>query len=283
MHRRLLIPGVAAIALGAPAFGADLPAPVYKAAVAAPAPFSWTGLYVGGEVGGEWANTTWNTTAITDPAHPGYTVDASSPQGFNPAGVRAGGYAGYNWQFAPQWVTGIEGDIAWADKTATAAGIPGCALPVASSCAGSAGLSANPGPGVDSSSVTMGWDASLRARFGFLVTPRTLLYSTGGVAWQEMQASATCQHSTPDPICFNVASNAFSTATNSTVRTGWTVGGGVEAAVYGNWLARAEYRFADFGTWNNTFDLSVPGASDVVHANLKAVTHTATVGLAYKF
>jgi len=288
LYRQMLIAGVAAAALGAPVFGesalgADLSAPVYKAPVAAPAPFSWTGFYVGGEVGGKGADTTWNTTANVDLAHPGETVDASSPQNFNPAGVRAGGYAGYNWQFAPQWVTGIEGDAAWANKTVTAAGVPGCALPVANSCVAGAGLVASPGPGVDTSSVTMGWDASLRARLGFLVMPQVLLYGTGGVAWQELKASATCQHSAPDPLCLAVAGNPFSTATNSTVRTGWTVGGGVEAVVYGNWLMRGEYRFADFGTWNNTFDLSVPGASNIVHSDLKAVTHTATVGLAYKF
>jgi hypothetical protein len=44
-----------------------------------------------------------------------------------------------------------------------------------------------------------------------------------------------------------------------------------------------EYRFADFGTWNNTLNLSVPSAAEFVQPNLKAVTHTATFGLGYKF
>jgi outer membrane immunogenic protein len=293
-YGKILVAGVAAAALGSalgsalssPALGGDLPPAVYlanKAPVAVLAPYSWTGFYVGGEVGAKAADTTWSTTAITDPAFPGQTVDASSPMKFDPMGVRAGGYAGYNWQFAPHWVTGIEGDIAWADKAVTAAGIPGCALPVANSCTGTSGLVGGAGPGADLSSVALGWDASLRARLGFLVMPQVLLYGTGGVAWQELKASATCQHSGADPICLNVAGNPFATATNSTVRTGWTLGGGVETVLYGNWLVRGEYRFADFGTWNNTLNLSVPGAGDSVQLNLRAVTHTGTVGLAYKF
>ena len=41
--------------------------------------------------------------------------------------------------------------------------------------------------------------------------------------------------------------------TISTTRTGWTVGGGVEAVVTGNWLARAEVRYADYGNFKQTF------------------------------
>ena len=61
------------------------------------------------------------------------------------------------------------------------------------------------------------------------------------------------------------------------------MGGGVEAALYGNWLVRGEYRFADFGTWSNTLNLSVPNAANFVQLSLKAITATPTLGLAYKF
>ena len=148
------------------------------------------------------------------------------------------------------------------------------------------GFTSGPGPGADLSSVKMGWDASVRARLGFLVTPQVLLYGTGGVAWQQLEASGTCQHSAPDPLCLVEAGNPFSTVTNSTVRTGWTIGGGLETNIFGNWLARAEYRFSDFGTWNNVFNFNVPGeapGTDTYRFHLKATTHIATFGLAYKF
>ena len=115
------------------------------------------------------------------------------------------------------------------------------------------------------------------------MTPLVLLYGTGGVAWPELKDSGTCQHSAADPFCYASTGSPFSTATNSTVRTGWTVGGGIEAAICGHWLVRGEYRYSDFGTWNNTFNFSVPGATDIDQFHLKAVTHTATFGLAYKF
>jgi outer membrane immunogenic protein len=258
------------------------PAPVYTKAPVAP-PWSWTGFYVGGEVGAKLADTTWTTTSLSD----FFTqpIDASSPRKFDPLGARAGGYFGYNWQFAQRWVTGVEFDAAWADQTETTPGLPGCALPVASSCA-PAGAHASPGPGVDSSSVDMGWDASARVRLGYLVIPQVLLYGTGGVAWQQLEVSGTCQHSSTDPDCDHVLGNTLVTLTNSTVRTGWTVGGGVEANITGNWLVRGEYRYADFGSWNNVMNFTVAGeppGEDTARFHLKAITQIATVGLAYKF
>jgi outer membrane immunogenic protein len=75
--------------------------------------------------------------------------------------------------------------------------------------------------------------------------------------------------------------------TNSADKLGWTIGAGLETMIWRHWLARAEYRYADFGTssfaiartggpvggvqsWTDTYDLVLR-------------THTATFGLAYKF
>jgi outer membrane immunogenic protein len=278
-----------ATAASSVAFAADLPValPATATPVASPPPppppFGWTGLYIGGNVGAKWADTTWTATSLSDIA--AKRIDASSPRDFNSVGLRAGGYLGYNWQFARQWVTGIEGDIAWADRTATAAGLPGCAEPIASTCV-PAGFTSGPGPGFDLSSVKVGWDASVRARLGFLVAPQLLLYGTGGIAWQQLETSGACQHSAPDPLCLIARGNPFSTVTNSTVRTGWTAGGGLETNITGHWLARAEYRFSDFGTWNNVFNFNVPGETpgfDTYRFHLRATTQIATFGLAYKF
>jgi outer membrane immunogenic protein len=97
---------------------------------------------------------------------------------------------------------------------------------------------------VDTSSVKMGWDAGIRARLGYLVTPNLLAYGTGGVAWQDIQTSATCQHSDADPLCFGFPGNPFKTVTNKVTRTGGTIGGGLETRVSGNWLVRGEYRYS---------------------------------------
>jgi outer membrane immunogenic protein len=272
--KKLLLTSVAFAALIAgPATAADLARPVYRHPVVVAAPvYSWTGFYVGGEVGAKWTDSQWTTTSLISPPFT-TIVDASSPSDFSSSSIRAGGYVGYNWQFAPLWVAGIEFDIAYADRTTTTAGIPGCAV----LC-----IVGFPGPQTDLSSVRSQWDSSARARLGVLVTPDTLLYATGGIAWQKIETSATCQHSAPDPLCLFLPGNPFATGTNTFTRPGWTVGGGVDWRLFGNWIARAEYRFSQF-TQDNVLDLSLPGAPTAVNYHLKTNTNIATVGLAYKF
>ena len=63
---------------------------------------------------------------------------------------------------------------------------------------------------------------------------------------------------------------------------GWTVGGGIEAAVWNNWLLRADYRYADFGTFNHTFPLGPTAGGDPM-VSTRIATHTMSLGLAYKF
>jgi opacity protein-like surface antigen len=74
-----------------------------------------------------------------------------------------------------------------------------------------------------------------------------------------VQASAACQHSDDDPICFaNVAiGGPFDTQTHNRVLPGWTVGAGLEAKIYGNLLLRGEYRFAQYSS-NDRFRLFDP-------------------------
>jgi outer membrane immunogenic protein len=268
------IAAVCTIAVVQVASAADLPLKAPFNVYTPPLAFSWTGFYVGAALGAKWADTTWSTTSILVP---GFfpVVDTSSPRDYDLSAFRVGGYLGYNWQIAPQWVLGVEGDWSWANKTATTAGVPGCSI----LC-----IAGAPGPGVDASSVKMGWDASLRTRLGYLVLPNLLAYGTGGVALQRFEMSATCQHSLPDPLCVVLPGNPSVTLTNKDTRWGWTIGAGLEANIYGNWLLRGEYRFSDFGTWDNAFNLSLPGGvSTIVNSQLKTTTQIATFGVAYKF
>jgi len=271
--KKLLLTTTALVAFAAvgSAGAADLPVKAPPVApIMAPA---WTGFYVGGALGGKWADTTWTTTSTSD--LPGTIVDASSPRDYRPSGFRGGAYAGYNWQIT-HWVVGLEADLAWADNAVTVAGLPGCSI----LCFPGA-----PGPGVDTSSVKMGWDAGARARLGYLVAPDLLIYGTGGVAWQKIETSGTCQHSTADPQCTVAPGNPFDTQTNSKTLTGWTIGGGLER-MYRSWILRGEYRFSQFGNSNGVFPFGAPGVppgSDISRYSLSVQTHIATVGLAYKF
>lgn len=89
------------VALAAvPAVAADLPARmVTKAPVMAPA-FSWTGFYIGGNVGYAWGRTT-GTLAVP-------------PGNFDIDGIFGGGQIGANYQVG-SWVFGVEADYQAAD------------------------------------------------------------------------------------------------------------------------------------------------------------------------
>jgi outer membrane immunogenic protein len=189
----------------------------------------------------------------------------TSPTAFDSSTFRVGGYIGYNLQVAPLWIVGVEGDLAWGRNNKTSAGIPGTfengIRPQAAQ--------------FDSSNVTLGWDGSLRGRVGFLATPTWLLYATGGLAWQQADINASCLGNLPS-WCIAVRNETF-----STTRMGWTVGGGVEALIWNNWLLRAEYRYSDYGNIGHTFFANAPVDQVVMNESLK--THVGLVGLAFKF
>jgi opacity protein-like surface antigen len=107
------------------ASAADLPpAPVYKAP-APPAPmYGWTGFYVGANAGYGWDTRPTNfsgTPNIAIEFTGGVLPTSLSP---NPKGWLGGAQLGYNWQFAPAWVAGLEADIAGAGIKGTASVSP---------------------------------------------------------------------------------------------------------------------------------------------------------------
>lgn len=257
LYRNFL--AVAAIALPGFAFAADVAPRAYTKAPAYSPSYDWSGFYVGASVGGRWSEVTWNTQTFSGIA----PLAASNPQQLDSSSVRVGGIVGYNWQVSPAWVVGLEGDIAWADSKKTISGFPGSI---------NFFVAANH----DTVGVKLGWDASIRARLGYLVTPATLVYATGGVAFQEITTTATC-----DGTALSFCGAAFpSNLSNTTVKTGWTVGGGIETVISQNWFARAEYRYSDFG---NVTHVLPPVPAVGFTANIDVKTHTALVGLTYKF
>src|SRR6266478_2716396 len=101
--KKFLLASVAVAAFGAtaPALAADLgagsyytQAPVYAAPI-----YNWTGFYIGGHVGGAFSGSN-NFPGLTN--------------GNNGTGRFLGGLqAGADYQFAPSWVAGLEGQYSW--------------------------------------------------------------------------------------------------------------------------------------------------------------------------
>jgi outer membrane immunogenic protein len=264
---------VAAIASASPCLAADLPVKAPAATVTA-AP-SWTGFYTGLGVGARSTVSDPNVTASTFGATDFLAQTCSNVFGgcftsapINDTAFRFSIYGGYNWQIAPQWVVGLEGDLGFANKTTTLGGF------VYPSSPGFFG-----GFGADSFSVKTTWDASARARAGFLINPSVMLYATGGAAWLHVETTSTC-NTFFNGVC-QPGGQSPAVITDSTTKLGWTVGGGIEAMLWSNWIARAEYRYADFGTISNT-DSRGP-APYAVSFDLPLKSHMATFGLAYKW
>jgi outer membrane immunogenic protein len=110
IHLKALLAAIASIGLSGIASAADLPARTYtKAPIAPVETFNWTGFYIGGNVGGAWANTrVTDVNGFASSALPG-TVTS-----LNNSGFLGGGQIGYNWQMGA-WVFGLEADGGWMD------------------------------------------------------------------------------------------------------------------------------------------------------------------------
>jgi outer membrane immunogenic protein len=234
MYRKILLASVGAIALtGSAAFAADLPSrappPVY---LPPPPIFTWTGFYIGGQVGGAWGTGGSSFTAF-DPVTDTF-VDASFGSG-NPSGVIGGGHVGFDYQI-PGWnwfsssgvVIGVEGSVDGSSLSKTTV----VTLP---------GIFGNSGTLAARSSLDI--QGSIRGRLG-IAWDRVLIYATGGVAFGGINTD----------FAFSGVDEAgvavFGSTSRSNSRTGWTVGGGIEYALTNNWSIGAEYRFSDFGTIN---------------------------------
>ena len=162
-------------------------------ALAAPAPpvYNWTGFYIGASGGGAWQNVNYGAPTLSGSV--------------SPSSVYFGGIAGYNYQFSSMWVLGAEADYGWthADNTSIISGVQ--------------------------ISTHSSWESSIRARAGYLIQPRVLVYGTGGVAFTNQTISVP-------------------SLSDSATRSGWTVGAGAEYYVGGSWFVRGEYRYSDYGT-----------------------------------
>lgn len=103
--KKFLLATVAFAALAGTASAADMAArPYTKAPAMQPSPiYNWTGFYIGGHVGGAFGG---NNNILA----PGFTGTNSND------GVFMGGVqVGYDHQFSPNWVLGIEANYSFLD------------------------------------------------------------------------------------------------------------------------------------------------------------------------
>ncbi len=244
MQRGLFGIAIAAI-LTTSAMAADLP--VKAPPIVPPVVYSWTGFYAGLNGGYSWGSTNNSFATLLLPAE---------SQSMN--GWVFGGQAGYNWQFNPRWVFGVEGDIDATGQKGTATLIPNTMVAVFVPGPAAVAL-----PTITTTTTTtasleekLPWLATFRGRIGVLPSDRVLFYATGGLAVGEVKSTSLVGTTVSVVPSFGpgaTTTSAAALATATTTRAGWTVGAGIEGAFAPNWTAKLEYLYVDLGTLNNTF------------------------------
>ena len=207
-------------------------------APALPRSLGWTGWYAGVNVGyidlvgrtnTDVAILTTGTTS--DAVANAYNLVSGGTNQFNHHfdEFLGGAQAGYNYQFSPSVVAGLEADI------------QGSSLRQNSS----ATLTTDTGPfwmTTTTVSDRLDYLGTVRGRLGVTPTPNLLLYSTGGLAYGGVRSSTQ--------IAFNNTGGATPGATSgsfSDTRFGWAAGGGGELKLSPNWTAKLEYLYYDLG------------------------------------
>jgi outer membrane immunogenic protein len=258
---------------------------VKAAPIMAPAAFSWTGFYIGANVGGAWTNNDGGSDG--GPLFPAFISVApvvavptlvpgqtgALAGGGSRSGVIGGGQVGYNWQ-VNQFVLGVEAD-------AVGTGLKGS----------SASASRTFGAPIFAPAVTqtvtvdfgrIDWMATFRGRAGFAVD-RALFYVTGGAAVAEFGGSKTTVVNGPG---IAIPPGTFvSTNGGSTTHWGWTIGGGIEWALNSNWSLAGEYRHTDFGKRGITFNIpdGLGGTFATGTSSSQLTVDQATARLNYRF
>jgi outer membrane immunogenic protein len=200
---------LASALLSTTALAADIPAPVYKARPATAAIYDWTGFYVGANWGAAIGQSRQRSTT-PPPVNGGAPIAEVSD-----TGLTAGLQAGFNWQFAPAWLVGIEGDF------------------------GYLGIKRTNKDWFDDVLFGVKADryATIRGRLGYVTGP-SLLYVTGGAAFVHVENT---QGGNLD------IAPVIPPVTHSTTKAGWTFGAGIETKLTRNWSAKSEFLYIDAG------------------------------------
>jgi outer membrane immunogenic protein len=241
-----------------------------------PLAYDWSGVYIGGHIGGGW-----ETTKFADPDAFSNVVNCclfitgtnsgTVPANLNTSSFLGGAQAGWMYQTG-RLVLGGDFDWSATHMSGTANGVSFPALVGGTARA------------AESFSVDTKWTATSTITLG-LARDRWMFYSKTGVAAAEstyrLNVSGLGGLAGVTPF-------ALSSSVNDTV-VGWTVGTGVKWAFADNWFLNAEYDYLDFGTQtqrlSGTFTPTPPfgGPGATFTPAFRQYISEVKVGLNYKF
>jgi len=263
--RTLLIAGIAAALSAVSGHAADLPAGPYTKAAPVATAYNWTGFYLGGFVGGAFAD---RSALSTEPTFIGgfpYNFATLSNSYNLSNSVVAGGTIGWNYQPAgTNWLIGLEGEAGYIHVARTVQDINAVNIGLAYP---------------DSLDTTRigDWYGVIAGRLGWAVD-RVLFYGKGGVAFVQKSYSFAdnCVVGACGPGIANLARNE--------TQVTWAAGGGVEYAFTPNWSVKGEYLYLatrESYTVNGTAITIATAPVSNVHAD--PGVHTVKVGFNYRF
>jgi outer membrane immunogenic protein len=201
-------------------------------ALAASATYNWSGWYIGLNAGGNWGESNNPTSVGVRSSIGGSAFNdaqvaainaAAATSSVNTSGFTGGVQGGYNWQTG-NLVAGVELDFQYfrSEGQNTISGIISGGSPF-----------------TITSSVSTDWLFTTRPRLG-VASGNWLLYGTGGVAVTRIKASWD--------FSSTLSGSTTESASVSSTKTGWIVGGGVETALPGNLSLGVEYLYVRFGS-----------------------------------
>lgn len=226
------------------------------------APFTWTGFYIGGNLGVSW------NAGDYDYANPFLSLSTGS----RGSSLTGGGQIGYNWQ-AGAAVFGVEADIQWRNPEENTGSLAPASL----------GIPGAPFGTIAGDIITLShqqnWFGTVRGRLGY-AAGSVLPYVTGGLAYGNVEYSYTERLVAPN-------NNTARTIAGSDTRVGWTVGAGVELAFDKQLSLGIEYLYVDLGDTALASAASVPGPAATVFpvsgARFENTSHIARAKLNYRF
>jgi outer membrane immunogenic protein len=262
MFKKMIFVGSALCGIPGLAYAADLPASYQRPLKAVPpVPFTWTGFYIGANVGGAFDNSDRADASGFGPLLGG--LDAFSVRQKS-AGITAGGQVGYNYEFGigngSGIVVGIEADGAFTDLSKNSA----------------INIAGEYSVGYHTSLDYLG---TIRGRLGYAYD-RFMVYGTGGFAYGGVGHNANVVASGLPPFSINF----------NTTETGFVYGGGVEYALPMDWFYRVSNtsavtirgEYLRYELSNNGVSVNVAGLL-APQIKFRDSGNMARLGVGYKF
>ena len=199
-------------------------------AVMAPPPplpvpvFSWTGFYIGGNIGGAWGDNRWTDT---------FFVTNFNNNNNNNGRFIGGGQVGVNYQIG-QFVIGGEWDGDWAGNNNNSNNV----------------VVLTPGGNNFVVTTNNNWITTVAARFGW-AGDHWLFYGKAGGGWVANNNFTVTNLNTGVSITCGSFGLTNCGNNNNNNNGGWLAGAGFEYAFTNNWTVKLEYDYLGLG--NRTF------------------------------